>query len=244
MALWKITSEKIVSGTGWTNGEFHLDFSNARFGPYTHIFHRENLYFHEEEWVRGSYFFPLKDSIYDNTELFLENNDIVIWVWVRGSFSGQEKQFIEIISRRYQEKYRLYPDEVQLVYNTKDEIVIYYRKSSSYKKLVLNQKTLEKVSESSSRVSAFFKLLYNHTEKSYYRLYFTPNSSSPKKGYFEEQKVVEEDQDLPVIFYSKDFILELKYVYNAYIDVWESSLTWELAYLSPHEVRNIWISSI
>lgn len=119
MALWKIISEKITPNTGETTGEFHVDFKNSRFGPYTHIFHRENLYFHEDEWARGSYFFPLKDTRYGNTEIFLETNDIAVGIGTRGSFSGQEKHFVEVISRKYQEKYRFYPDEVSLIYNSK-----------------------------------------------------------------------------------------------------------------------------
>jgi len=64
---WKI-------GIQWT---FEIDFDTKVFWPYTYVFHRKNLYFNEETNERGSYFFPLKNKDFDNTELFLETNDIV-----------------------------------------------------------------------------------------------------------------------------------------------------------------------
>ncbi len=237
MVLWKVIPEIVTPNTGETTGEFHVNFSNSRFGPYSHVFRRENLYFHESEWVRGSYFFPLESERFHNTEIFLETNEIVIWIGSRGSFDGQEKNFVEIISLKYREKYRFYPDEVSLIYNTKLEVVVYYKKSWKHHKLILDQKTLEKQSESKVELYAFFKLLYNVSEKSYYRLYFHANTSSPKRGYFEEQKMQDEDQELPKAFKSDKFILEVEYVYGSYIDVWESSLTWELAYIDP---RDLW----
>ena len=169
--------------------------------------------------------------------MFLETSDLAIWVGTRGSFSGEEKRFVEVISLKYEQKYRFYPDEISLIYNTKQEVVIYYKKSGKYHKLTLDQKTLEKQSESSVELYAFFKLLYNATEKSYYRLYFHSNNSSAKNGCFEEQKMHDEYQELPKEFSSQDFILKVEYVYGNLIDVWESSLTWELAYIN---IKDLW----
>ena len=134
MKTGNINSKKIVSGTAGTQGEFYIDFKESRLGPYTHLFKRENLYFDEESWERGSFFFPAKNKEFQNTEIFLETNDIIVCVWIRGSFSGEEKKFVEIVNLRTQEKYRFYPDEVGLIYNSKDTIVIYYKKSRNTKK--------------------------------------------------------------------------------------------------------------
>lgn len=236
MAHWKIISKNIAPNSWKTTGEFQVQFSHANFWPYTHVFHRKNLYFHQTEWVRGSFFFPLKDMKFENTEIFLETNDIVVWVGTRGSFSGKEKQFVEIISLKHEQKYRFYPDEVGLIYNTKHEVVVYYKKSGKYHKLILSQKTLEKQSESTIELYSFFKLLYNATEKYYYRLYFHSNNSSEKNGYFEEQKMNSEHQELPKEFNSQKFILIVEYVYGNYVDVWESSLTWKIAYIDPKDL--------
>ena len=238
MSHWKIISKNAVPNTGWTTGLFHVHFNHANFWPYSHIFHRKNLYFHESEQARGSYFFPepLKETQFWNTEIFLETNDICVAVWTRWSFSWKEKEFVEIISLKYEEKYRFYPDEISLIYNTHDEVVIYYKKWEKYSKLVLNQKTLEKTSEIEMKLHAFFKLLYNSSDASYYRLYYHSNNTSPTNGYFEEQKMHFEDQELPINFKSQKFILEVKYVYKNFVDVWESSLTWEIAYINPKDL--------
>ncbi|MDA9129011.1 hypothetical protein N9J72_00865 [Candidatus Gracilibacteria bacterium] len=236
MALGKIRSKSLSPNTGGTTGEFEIQFANANFGPYTHIFHRENLYFHESEGVRGSYFFPLTDTKFKNTEIFLETNDVAIGIGTRGSFSGQEKQFVEIMSLKYEQKYRFYPDEVSLIYNAQDSIVVYYKKSEKYQKLILDQKTLEETSKTETELQAFFKLLYNYYDESYYRLYFQSNTSSKTNGYFEEQKMHFENQEVPKKFESQKFILEVEYVYGNFIDVWEPSLTGELSYINPQDL--------
>lgn len=77
---------------------------------------------------RGSYFFPLKNKSFKNTEIFIETDDILIAVGERGSFSGNARIFVEIINIKTQKKYRFYPDEVSLIYNSREHIIIYYKK--------------------------------------------------------------------------------------------------------------------
>ena len=64
-----------------------MTFDHQEFGPYEYIFTRESLYFNQELDERGSFTFPLREKQFDNTEIFLEGDDIVIAVGKRGSIS-------------------------------------------------------------------------------------------------------------------------------------------------------------
>jgi hypothetical protein len=99
--------------------------------------------------------------------------------------------FIEVINLKSQNKHRLYPDEVSLIYNSKDAIIIYYKKTEKYKKLELSIKNLEKISETSIHFDAFFKLFYNYIDKTYGRLIYKPNSRSHTAGYFIEEVILD-----------------------------------------------------
>lgn len=105
--------------------------------------------------------------MFHNTEMFLETDEIVICIGERGSFSGQERQFLEIVNIFTHNKYRLYPDEVSLIYNTKDALVIYYKKSEKYYQLIVDQKLCEEKSEKTYHVSAFIKLIFDHTTEKF-----------------------------------------------------------------------------
>lgn len=246
MKKGKIIRRHFSSNNNVRTGEFRIEFSQSTFGPYTHLYTRENLYFDEEMNERGSYFFPLKDDTFDNTEMFIENDDIVICIGERGSFSGHAKRFIELVNLKTKNKYRFYPDTVSLMYNSKDEVIIYYKKWENYKKLSLDFKTLKKNSEKTQRLSAFFKLLYDHTNNQYKRLVYTPNSRSHKAWYFSEGVIENEKtitEDIPWLnmvhleepngYHSepKDFLrgsFTLRTSKYQRIDVWEASLTWIL----------------
>lgn len=244
MKKGKIITQKIEKHTADIKWEFYIDFKDSRFWPYTHIFERKRLYFNEGVEERGSYFFPLRSGKFKNTEIFLETNDIVVWIGERGSFSGQAKRFLEIVNLKTKQKYRFYPDEVSLIYNTQDEIVLYYKKSEKYKKLTLSKTMLEKLSEKSQQTDAFFKLLYNWDDKKYIRLIYHANSSSHQAGYFSEELLENEKkitQDIkwlnmayleepdgkfraPKKFHREKF--ELITTSHQKIDVWETSLSW------------------
>jgi len=232
MKRGKIITQHIDGNCAKTTWEFSLSFENAQYGPYSHIFHRKNLYFDEDTEERGSYFFPLKDystANYDsaNSEIFIETNDIVIWVWERGSFSGASKKFIEIVNLKTAAKYRLYPESISLIYNSKTSIIIYYSKSWKHKKLELSKNDLTKVSENSVKIVAFFKLYYNYTLKEYGRLVYVPNSNSHTAGYFKEESITT-DASEPVSFNRQDFEVICKGYSKYTIDVWEASLTWKI----------------
>lgn len=229
MKKGQIISNWVSWDTQTIQGEFHIDFSNGIFGPYTYLFDRKRLYFSDETWERWSYFFPLKSTVFDNTEIFLETNDIVITLWERWTFSGKTKTFVEIVNLKTHKKYRFYPDEVSLIYNTKYELVIYYRKSQKYKKLTLSQASLEKESEKTCHLDAFFKLFYNHDTQQYGRLYYIANSKSHQAWYFEEEIIhnnSRQDIGSPLIFTRETFKLLSKN--SERIDIWQASLTWRI----------------
>jgi len=216
MKKGKVIHHEIQVNTARTSGEFSINFSEASFWPYRHIFTRENLYFDEDVSERWSYFFPMKSLLFQNTEIFLETNNIVVWVWKRWSFSGKSKLFVEVVNLKTAAKYRLYPDEVSLIYNQKDSIV------------TLEINSLEKVSETSEHLSAFFKLVYSHTSWSYGRLMYKANSKSHMAWYFQELSIENQDIENPINFRRNDFVLETKD--GSDIDVWEASLTWKIVW--------------
>jgi len=74
-------------------------------------------------------------------------------------------------------------------------------------------------------VSAFFKLLYNHTDRQYMRLVYVPNSNSHTAWYFIEE-ILKNNSTGPKEFLRDSFILQN--VKDQKIDVWESSLIWEI----------------
>lgn len=225
---------------------YTISFSESEFGPYNFVFDRQRLYFDENTNERGSFYFPLKDSTFNNTEIFIERNDIVIALWERGSFSWETRVFVEIVNITNANKYRFYPDEVSLIYNSKENIVIYYKKWKTHKKLELDIENLEKLSETSQNISAFFKLFYNFTSNSYGRLIYKANSRSHKAWYFVEEilwneRIITKDikwldmvhhkeptwyHTMPVHFERTNFAVTTNT--DQKIDVWEASLTWEL----------------
>jgi len=217
---------KNIAEHSWES-EFSILFDHSEFWPYNYLFEREKLYFNEDLWERGSYFFPLKDLLFQNTELFLETNKIVIALWKRGSFSWKSRTFMEIINIKNASKYRLYPDEVSLVYNWKTSVTIYYKKWKNYKKLELDIENLQKISQTSVQLSAFFKLYYNHTTDSYGRLVYKANSRSASAWYFIEENI-ETHIWKPLSFNRQDFTISAENSRAQMIDIWEASLTWEL----------------
>lgn len=225
MKKWKIINHKDSDNTSVRNSEFSIDFQNSSLWPYNFIFDRQRLYYDEFLDERWSYFFPLKSSNFENTEIFLETNDIAIALWERGSFSWTSRIFLEVVNLKTHNKYRLYPDEVSLIYNSQTSIVIYYKKSWRYKKLELNIIDLEKISETSVHLDAFFKLFYNHTDKSYGRLIYKANSRSHMAWYFIEEKIISQVEK-PKFFNRKNF--QITSYDSKDIDTWEASLTWKI----------------
>lgn len=222
-----IVDNKHKNFTHIRKSDFSIKFSDSEFGPYNYIFDRERLYFDEFLGERWSYDFPIKDPCSNNTEIFIERNDIVIALWTRWSFSGKTRIFVEIVNLSNANKFRFYPDSVSLIYNARRSIVIYYKKSEAYKRLELDISTLEKISETTHHLSAFFKLYYDSTNMTYGRLIYKANSSSHRAWYFIEENI-SSNLWKPKKFYRDNFNLTCEWHWETSIDVWEASLTWKL----------------
>ena len=223
MNIGKITGQP-RSGKAGIFGEFHIEFPSTTFWPYNYVFTRENLYFCEELSDRGASLFPLKERQFGNTEIFLERDDIVVCCGVRGSFSGQEKLFVELVNLENQAKHRFFPEEISLIYHTQETLVCCYQDENIWKKSAFNISDFSLVSQSLEYTSAFFKLLYHHESKTFSRLIYKD------EGYFFNLPVqnLSEIKFTPSLFQRNNFQLELKTQLESekkYIDVWEASLT-------------------
>lgn len=177
--MWKIVKksvEKIVVNKTkfslWMKWEFKIDFASDSFWPYNYKFEREDCYFNdwlEDRWTK---IFPLKNKEFDNTEIFLETNDIVICVWERWSLIWWEKSFIDVINIKTEKKFRLFTDEVNLIFNTVDAIIINAKEEWEFKTFVLNITTLQKLDEKNEDLQAFFKCVYSKYTGMWYLLDF------------------------------------------------------------------------
>ncbi len=177
--MWKIikkSTEKIVVNREkfslWMKWEFKIEFANDSFGPYQYKFEREDCYFNDWLIDRGSVIFPLKNKKFDNTEIFLETDDIVIAVWERGSLMWGEKSFIDIINIKTEKKYRLFTDEVNLIFNSEDKVIINAKEEWIFKTFVLDFNSMKKIKEIEEELQAFFKSVYNVAENKWYLVDF------------------------------------------------------------------------
>ena len=96
--MWKVVKKSVEkikiekkSFSLWMKWEFKIEFANDSFGPYNYKFEREDCYFNDGLVDRGSKIIPLKWKEFDNTEIFLETDDIVVAVWERWSLLGWDK---------------------------------------------------------------------------------------------------------------------------------------------------------
>ena len=177
--MWRIikkSTEKIVVNREkfslWMKWEFKIEFANDSFGPYQYKFEREDCYFNDWLKDRGSVIFPLKNKKFDNTEIFLETDDIVIVVWERGSLMWGEKSFIDIINIKTEKKYRLFTDEVNLIFNSEDKVIINAKEEWIFKTFVLDFNSMKKIKEIEEELQAFFKSVYNVAENKWYLVDF------------------------------------------------------------------------
>lgn len=232
--MWKIIKkqlEKVIINKEkfslWMKGKFKIEFANDSFWPYNYKFEREDCYFNDGLEDRWTKIFPLRNQIFDNTEIFLETDDIIIAVWDRWSLLGWEKTFIDIINIKTEKKYRLFTEEINLIYNTDKQIIINALKDWSFKTITLNTHSLRKVWEIDEELQAFFKCIYNKTSKTWFMLDFQiENQEEPD----EEKKYQKWSFNLlkisinwvPKSFNRKKF--QVTTVRWLIIDVWENSI--------------------
>lgn len=230
--MWKIIKkslDKVVidkeSFSLWMKWEFKIEFSNDSFGPYSYKFAREDCYFNDGLSDRGTKIFPLKNKVFDNTEIFLETDDIVVVVWERWSLTMWDKNFIDVINIKTEKKYRLFTQEVNLIFNSEDKIVINAKDEWVFKTIVLDINSMEKIDEVEEELQAFFKSVYNVSENAWYLLDFNvanENEQDEEKkyqnGYFILQKV--KLTWIAKKFYREKFQVKTS---DGIIDIWEES---------------------
>ncbi len=122
--MWKIIKEQVEQikikrdkFSLWMKWKFTIEFANDTFWPYDYKFAREDCYY--QDWLqdRWSVAFPYKNKEFNNTEIFLETDDVIICTWERSNLSWEEKSFIDVINIKTEKKQRLYVEEVNLIYN-------------------------------------------------------------------------------------------------------------------------------
>lgn len=152
--------------------QFMIEFINDNFGPYEYKFWKFDCYY--DDWLedRWSSIFPYKNKEFNNTEIFLETDDVIVCSGDRTNLSGIEKTFIDIINIKTEQKQRLFVEEVNLIYNWDFEIIINANFSWVWKTVILDEKTMEIKEEKEEKLLAFFKVIYNENEEKWYRLDF------------------------------------------------------------------------
>ncbi len=182
--MWKIIKKQVEKITVekkkfdlWMKWSFVIEFANDSFGPYEYKFEREDCYFNDGLNDRGTAIFPLKNKLFDNTEIFLEVDEIVIASWERWGLISDWKTFVDIINIHTEKKYRIFTDEVNLIYNTQKEVVINCKTEWNYKTFILDMKTLDVIQTHDETLFAFFKCFYNTESSKWYMLDFTPKDS-------------------------------------------------------------------
>ena len=232
--MWKIikkSTEKVILNKKkfslWMKWEFNIEFASDSFGPYKYKFERIDCYFNDGLEDRGTSIFPLQNKKFKNTEIFLETDDIIIAIWERGSLMWWEKPFIDIINIKTEKKYRLFTDQVNLIYNTKDSIVINALDSevNKFKTFKVDINTLKKLSEEQEELLTFFKSVYNTINKNWYLLDFTiwdewekDEEKKYQKGYFNLKETWISWE--PNSFNRKEFKVKTD---KWTIDIWEES---------------------
>ncbi len=152
------------------NWKYKIEFTKDSFWPYEQKFGRKDCYYDDIINDRWSTKFPFKNKQFDNTEIFLETDDIIICTGERTNLSWTEKNFIDIINLKTEKKQRLYIEEVNLIYNAEKEIVVNANIKWIWKTIKLDQETIEIKEEKEEKLLAFFKVIYNENEDKWYRL--------------------------------------------------------------------------
>jgi len=95
--------------------EFYIEFATDRFWPYEYKFERVDTYYNDWLKDRWAVMFPLKEKKFNNTEIFIEKDWIVIAVGRRWGLTKQERWFVDLINIKTEKKYRIFTDEVSLI---------------------------------------------------------------------------------------------------------------------------------
>lgn len=220
--MWKIIKSNLETVqikkekfTLWMKWKFTIEFVNDTFGPYDYKFAREDCYYIDGLEDRGSIAFSLKNKEFQNTEIFLENDDIIICTGERTNLSGESKSFIDVINIKTEKKQRIITEEVNLIYNSQKDIIINVNLNWTFKTLTLDSETLEIKEEKEEKLLSFFKCVYNKNEQKWYVLDFIKTGETENDGYFELKKIIANWEP-------KNFNRE-EYIVNWNINIWELS---------------------
>lgn len=208
----KIAKESFTLGMKW---QFKIEFTNDSFGPYDYKFEREDCYYQDGLEDRGSVKFPLKNKTFDNTEIFLETDDIIICTWERSWLLTDAQSFIDIINLKTEKKQRIFTSEVNLIYSSIDEIIVNAKVWETFKTLKLDTETLEIKEEIEEELLAFFKCVYNKTQNKWLVLDFQKTWEWWNDGYFNLQEI--DVKWIPTSFNREE------YKVNGSMDIWELS---------------------
>jgi len=248
--MWKIIKQSVEklqikkeTFIIWMKWEFYIEFATDRFWPYEYKFERVDTYYNDGLKDRGSVMFPLKEKKFNNTEIFIERDWLVIAVWKRGGLTKEERWFVDLINIKTEKKYRVFTDEVSLIMLEKSErnsdkvwetssdkslLFINFSDNWVWKSLKLDSQTMEILEEKKEKLYAFFKIVYNETENKWYRLEYipaNPNLPNTDERKFQNWWFVMKSIDIywkPIRWDRKQWIVELNN--GKIVDVWEESI--------------------
>ncbi len=232
--MWKIIKQQVETiqikkkkFTLWMKWEFFIEFVSDRFGPYEYKYQRQDTYFSDGLQDRGAKIFPLKEKKFNNTEMFFENDDIVLAIGKRWGLSWDEKYFIDVINIKTEKKYRIFTEEISLVVLLEKWLLINFNDSGTWKSITLNPETLEEKETKEEKLYAFFKVIYDETANRWYKLDFLPidknkdnlDETKYQNGYFQFENL--KISWKPVNFDREKWKLRLNNWKE--IDIWEES---------------------
>lgn len=188
------------------NNKFKIEFISDSLWPYDYLFNRIDFYYNKIFKSRWSYKFPLKNKIFDNTEIFLETDYIIICTWERSWLIKSEQTFIDIINIKTQKKQRFFTDEVNIIFNMQDKIFLNIGEKWIYKTYILDINTLNILEEKGEYLQAFFKFVYNTSLKKWFFLNFDEKYKWHNEWYYEMIEF-NEINEIPISFDRKKLII-------------------------------------
>lgn len=221
--MWKIIQSNLETVrikkerfTLWMKWQFTIEFANDSFWPYDYKFGREDCYYIDWLEDRWSVIFPLRNKEFNNTEIFLETDDIIVCSWERVNMSRVSKKFIDVINIKTEKKQRIITDEVNLICNAQKEIILNTLCDWIYKTLILNIETLEIQQEREERLLAFFKCVFHESENKWFLLDFIKTWIKDNEGHYTLKEISSVIWQ-PKTFNRKEFLV------NSKINAWELS---------------------
>jgi hypothetical protein len=154
--------------------------------PYEKIFSRIDTYYQEKKSWKKISLFPNKE--FNNSEIFLENDDIILWIGQR-NILWKNEWFVDLINIKTHKTYRILTTELNYIYNTKDTLVVSAKIWETFYEITFDIWNLEILSQSVERKVAFFNKLYSYKTKKWTELIFQAENTTHEWWYFIPQKM-------------------------------------------------------